>query len=160
MLAPLVLAGCDLDPPADPDRPAHPTGPAASPPADDDTGLVREVIGALDTAAAVVAAAAAGAGSQATALAELAAVHDTHRTLLSQALPDEEASATPVPLPDAPGGRRAAMAAVRRAERQLSRTLLEACLASGSGDLARVLASAHAGVAQHVAALSRAEDDR
>lgn len=143
LVAPLVLAACDIDPPARDD--ASP----ASPPPPEDAELVTSVVVELVRAEGVLAAAAA-TGLTAR-LAPLAAAHAAHRELLVGAVADTELpDASPVRVPDAPDR---ALAAVRRSEQRLLRQLREACVGAASGDLARVLGSVAASTAQHSAAL-------
>lgn len=143
LAAPLVLAACDIDPPARDD--ASP----APPPPPEDAELVTSVVVDLVRAEGVLAAAAA-TGLTAR-LAALAAAHAAHRELLVGAVADTELpDASPAQVPDAPDR---ALAAVRRSEKRLLRQLREACVGAASGDLARVLASVAASTAQHSAAL-------
>lgn len=77
--------------------------------------------------------------------------HAAHRALLSGAVPDASTSAAePV---EVPGRRPAALATVRRTERRLQRTLELSTVRASSGDLARVLASMAASLAQHLTVL-------
>ena len=144
---PLGLGACDIDPPA---RTAGTGGADAEPP--EDAALVASVAAAVATAAGTVAAASAVAPTLAGRLDALSASHAAHLDLLADALPDNE-----VTTPDGigvPGRPPAALAAVRRTEQQLLRTLREACVGASSGDLARVLASMAASTSQHLATLS------
>lgn len=143
LAAPLVVAACDIDPPARDD-----TSPA-SPPPPEDAELVDAVVAELVRAEGVLTGAAA---SGLTArLDPLVAAHAAHRELLAGAVADAELpGASPARVPDAPDR---ALAAVRRSEQRLLRQLREACVGAASGDLARVLASVAASTAQHSATL-------
>lgn len=144
LAAPLVLAACDIDPPARDDA------SAASPPPPEDAELVAAVVAELVRAVGVLAAAAPAPGLAAR-LDPLLAAHAAHRELLAGAVADAELpDASPARVPDAPDR---ALAAVRRSEQRLLRLLREACVGAASGDLARVLASVAASTAQHSAAL-------
>lgn len=147
-LGTLALAGCDLDPP--PPAPS-PSGGDTSPVPDDDTALLAQVLGTLDTTAAVVAAALARHESLATSLQPLAALHAAHREVLGAASPELDPSA--VPAPTAPARPAAATAVVRRAETAWVGELRRATVAARSGDFARALASMAASVTQHLVAL-------
>lgn len=143
LVAPLVLAACDIDPPARDD--ASP----ASPPPPEDAELVASVVTELRRAEGVLAAAAAS--GLAARLAPLTAAHAAHRELLAGAVADTELpDVSPARVPAAPDR---ALAAVRRSEQRLLRQLREACVGAASGDLARVLASVAASTAQHSASL-------
>jgi hypothetical protein len=147
-LAPLVLAGCDIDPPA----PApSPSGGAGSPAPDDDTALLAGVLGALDTTAAAVAAARARHPSLAASLQPLVHLHAAHREVLGAAAPELDPSAAPTPA--VPGRPAAAAALVRRDETRLVGDLRRATVAAESGDFARALASMAASVTQHLVVL-------
>jgi hypothetical protein len=146
LAAPLVLAACDIDPPARDD------GSAATPPPPEDAELVATVVAALVGAGAVLAAATAAVPALDARLEPLVAAHTAHRDLLAGAVPDTELpSAAPVTVPPQS---EPALRAVRRSEQQLLRTLRDGCLGAASGDLARVLASMAASTSQHVATLT------
>ena len=144
LTTPLVLAACDIDPPARDD-----TSPA-SPPPPEDAELVASVVAELVRAEGVLAAATA-APELAARLAPLVDAHAAHRELLVGAVAEAQLpDSSPTRVPDAPDR---ALAAVRRSEQRLLRQLREACVGAASGDLARVLASVAASTAQHSAAL-------
>lgn len=146
LTAPLVLAACDIDPPASTD------GAPASPPPPEDAELVAAVVAGLVRAGAVLEAAMLAVPGLTTLLAPVAAAHDAHLDLLAGAVADAD-----VPAPEPPAiaaGRARALAAVQRSERRLQRQVRQACLTAASGDLARVLASVAASTAQHGAALA------
>lgn len=146
LLLPVGATACDIDPPA------RDTDDGATPQPPEDSALVAAVAAAVTDAAATVAAASEVAPALATRLTPLAQAHAAHLELLLGAIPDAE-----VPTAEAlgvPGRPPAALAAVRRSEQSLLRTLRESCVAAASGDLARVLASMAGSVSQHVAALA------
>ncbi|KRE94673.1 hypothetical protein ASG76_09685 [Nocardioides sp. Soil774] len=143
LAAPLVLAACDIDPPA---RESS-SGPATAPPPED-ADLVASVVAELARAEAVL----AEAATRSAALGAVRTAHAAHRELLIGAVEGAELPASePVHLPDDP---ERALSVVRRSERRLQRAVREGCTAAASGDLARVLASIAASTAQHSAALS------
>jgi hypothetical protein len=147
LTAPLVLAGCDIDPPASSDESSP-----ASPPPPEDAELVATVVAELVRAGAALEAATLSVPELTPLLAPVAAAHAEHLELLVGAVAD-----TDVPTADPPAiaaGRAPALAAVRRSERRLQREVREACLTAASGDLARALASMAASTAQHGAALA------
>jgi hypothetical protein len=147
---PVALAACDIDPPRD-ETPEQ--GESDAPlPQDDDTGLVATVLDRIEETRGVVATVASAPVVVALA-SRLRALHSAQTDLLGEALPDQEPKAgapggetTPVPEPGPP--RRTLLAAERRLQRELVRAAGQA----SSGDLARVLASAAAAVAQELAA--------
>lgn len=147
LLLPLVVAACDIDPPPSEDTSGE---PVPEPP--EDSALVVSVVAAVIAAVDVVTATSATTPALATRLEGLARAHAAHRDLLVGAIPDSDVP-TPavVSVPARPG---AALAAVRRSEQRLLRTLRDSCGAAASGDLARVLASMAASVSQHLASLS------
>ena len=147
LLLPLAVSACDIDPPLREDASGS---PVPEPP--EDSALVVTVVAALSRAADVVTAASGIAPALAVGLDGLARAHAAHLDLLVGAVPDAEVpspATASVPRRPAP-----ALAAVRRSEQRLLRTLRDACVAAASGDLARVLASMAASVSQHVATLS------
>jgi hypothetical protein len=146
LAAPVVLAACDIDPPA---RDADGDGPAQQPP--EDSELVASVLSELVRAGDVLDAAAAAVPALAARLAPVTEAHAEHRDLLAAAVPDADLpTSAPTTVPaQAP----AALRVVGRSERRLLRALREGCLAASSGDLARVLASMAASTSQHAAAL-------
>lgn len=146
LTAPVVLAACDIDPPA------STGGSPASPPPAEDAELVAAVVAELVRAGAVLEAATLSVPGLTPLLAPVAAAHADHLGLLADAVADAD-----VPAPEPPAiaaGRARALAAVRRSERRLQRAVRQACLSAASGDLARVLASVAASTAQHGAALA------
>lgn len=147
LLVPLVASACDIDPPVREDASGE---PVIEPP--EDSALVASVVAAVRAAADTVAAASDVAPALAARLGGLGLAHAAHLDLLVGAVPDAEVptpAAVSVPARPAP-----ALAAVRRSEQRLLRTLRASCVAAASGDLARVLASTAASVSQHVATLS------
>ena len=147
LLLPLVVSACDIDPPPREDAPGE-----VDPEPPEDSTLVASVVAAVSAAADVVAAASAVAPALAARLDGLARDHAAHLDLLVGAVPDAEVpapGAASVPARPAP-----ALAAVRRTEQRLLRTLRRSCVTAASGDLARVLASVAASVSQHLATLA------
>ena len=147
-LGPLVLAGCDIDPPAPTPSPSPDAG---SPEPDDDTALLAQVLASLDTAAAALAAVVARHPSSASSLQPFLDLHATHREVLGEAAPQLDPSAAPEPV--VPGRPAAAAALARRAETRLVGDLRRATVAAESGDFARALASMAASVTQHLVLL-------
>lgn len=147
LLLPLAVSACDIDPPLREDASGE---PVVEPP--EDSALVASVVAAVSAAADVVTAASGVAPALATRLDGLARDHAAHLDLLVGAVSDAEVptpGAASVPARPAP-----ALAAVRRSEQRLLRTLRQSCVAASSGDLARVLASVAASVSQHLASLA------
>lgn len=147
LAAPVVLAGCDIDPPsrADPTSSATPEPP-------EDSELVAAVVTALVRAQGVLDAARAAVPDLATRLDPAVAAHAAHLEVLVGAVPESE-----VPAPDpssVPARPAAALGAVRRSEQRLLREVRTGCLEARSGDLARVLASVATSTSQHAAALA------
>lgn len=146
------MAGCDIDPPrASPtDGPGPAQEPTQEPP--EDAELVATVVAALVRAQSVLESATLSVPSLGRRLEPLGAAHAAHLEVLVGAVPDAERPTAPPPTvaPQILG----ALRTVRRSEQRLLRELREACVASASGDLARVLASVAASTAQHTAALS------
>lgn len=132
----VTVGGCDLDdldPRTEPD-PAAPT--TSAPPEDADADLVEAVV--TDLSVALGAASALRGADRATGRA-FARLHRRHLTEL-----DADDAATSTGGPDR-------LAAVLRTERRLQRRLTEAAVAAESGELAAVLASMSAAVAQLLA---------
>jgi hypothetical protein len=146
LTAPLVLASCDIDPPASTD------GSPASPPPPEDAELVATVVAELVRAGAVLEGATLSVPGLTPLLAPVAAAHADHLDLLAGAVADADVPSSEPPA--IPSGRSRALAAVQRSERRLQREVRQACLGAASGDLARVLASVAASTAQHDAALA------
>ena len=147
LAAPIVLAGCDIDPPprADPTSSASPEPP-------EDAELVAAVVAALVRAQGVLDAARQAVPDLATRLDPVAAAHAAHLDVLVGAVPDSEVpTADPPSLPSRPP---AALDAVRRSEQRLLRQVRTGCLDARSGDLARALASVATSTSQHAAALA------
>ncbi len=149
LAAPLALAACDIDPPRSAQS-SDESGATAPPP--EDAALVTGVVTDLARAEGVLTAVVAAVPALSERLAPLAAAHAAHRDVLAGAVPDQDL-ATPAS-PGVPEQILPALRAVRRSEQRLLRTVRDACLASASGDLARVLASIAASTSQHAAALS------
>jgi len=147
LLLPLVVSACDIDPP-----PREDASGEVVPEPPEDSALVASVVAAVSAAADVVAAASDVTPALAARLDGLARDHAAHLDLLVGAVADADVpspGAVSVPARPAP-----ALAAVRRSEQRLLRTLRESCVAAASGDLARVLASIAASVSQHLATLT------
>lgn len=138
----VVLAGCDLDPPAA-DPPSSPTTPTTSD--DPDSVLVDAVIAELDELVALVTEAAERRPLLAPELAAFAALHQAHR----QVLPERDGD---VAAPRITGSPRDVGDLVRNREHQTQSRLADWAVAAESGALARLLASMSAGVAAHLAA--------
>lgn len=135
------VTGCNLDPPANRGRSASPTLAA-----DPDTALVAQVMADL-TDAAGLAAATAAKHPGLKAMGNLSALHVAHAAVLGTTLGADFAHAGGIP------GTAQALVQVRRHETRLQRRLADRSVAAASGDLARVLASMSAAVAQALAQL-------
>jgi hypothetical protein len=149
LAAPLVLAGCDIDPPSSSDESSP-----ASPPPPEDAELVATVVAELVRAGATIEAATLSVPDLTPLLAPVAAAHADHLDLLAGAVADAD-----VPTAEPPAiaaGRARALATVRRSERRLQRVVRQACVTAASGDLARALGSVAASTAQHGATLADA----
>ena len=145
--APLVLAACDIDPPA---RESG-SSPAMPPPAED-SDLVATTVAALFRAQSVLDATVLSVPSLGARLQPVRDAHAEHVDVLVGAVPDggvPTGALATVPTRVLP-----ALNAVRRSEQRLLRDVREGCLAAASGDLARVLASVAASTSQHSAALA------
>lgn len=147
LVAPIVLAACDIDPPPR----ASGSSPAAPEPSED-SALVTEVVAAIVIAQGVLDAAIRSTPGLATRLEPVRAAHAEHLDVLVGAVP--EADLPTGTRPTVPARPTAALAAVRRSEQRLLREVRTGCLAAASGDLARVLASVAASTSQHAAALA------
>jgi hypothetical protein len=147
LAAPLVLAGCDIDPPSSSDESSP-----ASPPPPEDAELVATVVAELVRAGATIEAATLSVPALAPLLAPVAAAHADHLDLMAGAVADAD---VPTAEPPAIAAGRA-LAAVRRSERRLQRVVRQACVTAASGDLARALGSVAASTAQHGATLADA----
>lgn len=147
LVAPLVIAGCDIDPPS---RDA-PSGDRVPPPPED-SELVIAVVAALVRARSVLEAATLAVPDLTPLLEPVASAHAAHLEVLAGAVADAD---VPTPAPARiPARRERALAAVRRSEQRLLREVRRGCVAAASGDVARVLASMAASTAQHGAALA------
>ena len=146
LVAPLLVAACDIDPPSPADGSADPAPPP------EDSELVTAVVAALVRARSVVEAATLSVPDLTPLLKPVATAHAAHLEVLEGAVADSDV-ATPPP-PRVPADRTGALTAVRRSEQRLLREVRRACVAAASGDLARVLASVAASTAQHGAALA------
>jgi hypothetical protein len=124
------VAGCDLRPDATPAPPEPPTA---------DELLVDRVVASLRTARDVALATPHGAS--------VAAVHAEHLAALGATDPSSS------PSPSAPTTPPTPSAGLRATEAALQTTLAEAARSAEDGDLARLLASMAASVAQQVAVL-------
>jgi hypothetical protein len=147
LVAPLLVAACDIDPPSPADGSAD-----AAPPPPEDSELVTAVVAALVRARSVVEAATLSVPDLTPLLEPVATAHAAHLEVLEGAVADADV-ATPPP-PRVPADRAGALTAVRRSEQRLLREVRRGCVAAASGDLARVLASVAASTAQHGAALA------
>lgn len=143
-LAAVVLTACDLqelDPRSEPA-----SAPTTSvPPVDADTTLVNDVLAELGPALYLVRAVRRRHDSLRGRLAPLDDLHEAYVAVLGGRV----AAAVPQPPPDS----RRAFELVRRGEQRLQRRLVAAAVAAESGQLAKLLASMSAGLAQHLAAL-------
>ncbi|SDC62559.1 hypothetical protein [Nocardioides lianchengensis] len=138
-----VLSGCDLDDLDPRSDPADPDGPAVSaPPEDADTVLVASVVVDLTATLAAVRA------LPATDRAGFRPLVRLHRRHLAELDAPAEEPATPS---DSPTTAPVAAAEVVRQEQRLQRRLVTAAVAAESGELARVLGSMSAAVAQQLA---------
>lgn len=147
LVAPVVLAACDIDPPPADGGPE----PATAPPPED-SALVASVVAELVVARSVIEAATLSVPDLTPRLTPLADAHARHLDVLLGAVPDAEATASAPPtISPSPGP---ALTAVRRSEQRLLRAVRRGCTEAASGDLARVLASVAASTAQHAAALA------
>ena len=114
--------------------------------------MVAGVVASLVRAQSVLGAASSAVPALAGRLDPVAAAHADHLAVLVGALPEADVPTTsPRTVAPRPA---AALTAVRRSEQRLLREVREGCLASASGDLARVLASIAASTSQHAAALA------
>ncbi len=145
LATPVLLAGCDIDPPARGDGAA----PATAPPPED-SALVASVVAALVLARSVLEAATLADPDLTSRLDSLATAHAAHLDVLLGAVPDAATTPSAPPVVTAP----AALTAVRRSEQRLLREVRRGCVDAASGDLARVLASVAASTAQHAATLT------
>ena len=147
LVAPLLVAACDIDPPSSADGSAD-----AAPPPPEDSELVTAVVAALVRARSVVEAATLSVPELTPVLEPVATAHAAHLEVLEGAVADADVE-TPPP-PRVPAERAGALTAVRRSEQRLLREVRRGCVGAASGDLARVLASVAASTAQHGAALA------
>lgn len=144
LAGPALATGCTLDPPAPEPSPDAPTEPEP----DADLVLVGTVLGAIDGAAALLAATTERHPRLAAGLQPLVDAHTAHRGVLDGAAEVEpDVPSTPT----VPGRPPVALDRVLRTETRLVGTLREATGAAQSGDLARVLASMAASLTQHLA---------
>ncbi len=132
----VAVGGCDLEDLDPRSEPAPVTPTTSAPPEDADVDLVEAVV--TDLSAALGAASALRGADRATGRA-FTRLHRRHLTELDAA--DEVITA----------GGPDRLAAVLRTERRLQRRLAEAAVAAESGELAAVLASMSAAVAQLLA---------
>ncbi len=137
----MVLAGCDLDPPAA----APSSSPSPTTAADPDTALVDAVIAELDELEALVTVAAERRPLLAPGLAPFAVLHRAHR----EVLPARDAEPQ---LSRVSGTPREVAERIRLRELQAQARLADWSVAAESGTLARLLASMSAGIAAHLAA--------
>jgi len=147
LVAPLLIAGCDIDPPSREDSSADQV-----PPPPEDSELVLAVVAALVRARSVLEAATLAVPDLTPLLEPVATAHTAHLEVLAGAVADAD---VPTPAPSRiPARRDRALAAVRRSEQRLLGEVRRGCVAAASGDLARVLASMAASTAQHGATLA------
>lgn len=150
LVGPALATGCTPDPPSPAPAPGAPTEPEP----DADVVLLGTVLGAIDGAAALLAATADRHPRLAAGLQPLVDAHAAHRGVLDGAAEVEpEVAATPT----VPGRPPVAIDRVRRTETRLVDTLREATGAAQSGDLARALASMAASVTQHLTVIGAEE---
>ncbi|WP_193605515.1 hypothetical protein [Nocardioides dongkuii] len=136
LLGLVAVGGCDLDDLDPRSDPAPGSGEPSEPPADADADLVETVVTALSTA---LAATSAVPPRDRAALRPLARLHRRHLAELGADEPVE-------------GGVASMTAAqVRSREERLQRRLADWAVQAESGELARVLASMSAAVAQQLA---------
>lgn len=133
----VATAGCQWGPPASVSAPAEER--------DADATTVDGLVTAIAAQAQLVADVATAHVGLATALAPLTALHQAHLAVLTDKVPVAPA----VTVPSRPD---TALAAVRRGEAGLQRSLTAGAQHAASGPLARSLASMAAGVAMHLAA--------
>lgn len=133
-----TAAGCQWGPPASVDAPAAKR--------DADAATVDQLRTAIAAQARLVADVSTTHVGLATSLAPLATLHAAQLRVLS----DAETTGAAVVVPARPDP---ALAAVRRGEVALQRSLTSAAQAAASGPLARTLASMAAGVAMHLSAV-------
>ncbi len=141
----ILLAGCRIDPPGAASTPApHTLGQGAQA----DLEVVTSTVARIDVVLRKVTHLTPAVPALS---AVLVPVHTAHRDLLAAALPDRPA--TPPP-----GRKQTTLTGLRRAEADLQRQLTESAGSVSSGELARVLGSAAAGVAQLVLVVNQWED--
>ena len=140
----VALGGCRIDPPADRTDEASPAGSRDTEVVAAAVAQIREVVSTLGSDDGV------GAPPW---VASLLTLHREHLALLEPAVPraDDAATATTPGTVTSPS-----LQQVRRAELKLQRHLASAAGQASSGDLARVLACASAGVAQAVTVIGGA----
>lgn len=144
-LAAAVLTACDLhelDPRSDPG--AAPT--QSTPPVDADILLVQEALAAI-TAASGLVSEADRYPSLRGPLRPLKRMHAAHVDVFKEYAGEDPQTVSTT------GSAAAFLRRVRRQEAQLQRQLVEWAIKAESGQLAKLLASMSAGVAQHLAAL-------
>lgn len=146
LAVPLAVGACDIDPladePHDRDRPDESTATVGA-----DLGLITAVLQQIDATMSVVASVAAHPAT-ADLARRLTSLHEAQADVLGRAHPADVASSTP----DAPDPAARPRRRVLTSERQLERLLVRSAVDADSGDLARVLASAAAAIAQELAA--------
>jgi hypothetical protein len=146
-----VLSGCDLDD-LGPGGPDPTPGAGGEAEVDADQGVVDDAVADLARTAALLTATRTRFPRLRARVAPLHALHLAHLETLGGA-PDDAGDAGGAPAtPAVPGSARAAWSEVRTLESRLQRRLADWSVAARSGDLARVLASMSAAVAQELAA--------
>ncbi len=133
-----ALAGCRWGPESASEQVASGATP---PPRDADQQLVDRAVTAISDTAAVVSSAIGQRPRLRQGLAGFSTLHEAHLRHLGAPAGEPAPESRPAPT----------MAAVLTAERKLQDTLVDLAGQSGSGQLARSLASMAAGVAQHLA---------
>ena len=148
LVAPLVVAACDIDPPSRDNGSAE-----AAPPPPEDSELVAAVVAAWSAPVRRGRRDALGPRPD----ARLTGGDRARRAPRRAGGRRADADVPTPPPPRVPADRAGALAAVRRSEQRLLREVRAGCVAAASGDLARVLASMAASTSQHGAALATPE---
>lgn len=149
LAATFLAAGCDNgDEIAPPESSGSPSAGSESPaePESQDEALVEDVVGALFGAIDVLVAARRVAPELRPSMTPILRAHRQHVEVLE----GEGAASAPSP---GPGDAASALRDVRRSERRLHVTLVDAAGRAESGALARLLASMSASVTQHLSLL-------
>jgi hypothetical protein len=139
----VALTGCDLT-----ESGREPGGPAGAPRPDPDQELAEQAAAEVAGTLALAAAGAARSRRLARLLRGVLTTHEAHLAAL-------EAPGEDVPAPALPGSSTQVVEQVLRRERLSQRRLAEWSVAADSGQLARLLASMSAAVAQQLVALEQ-----